>query len=92
MPDSTKPLPEPMLIYRPYFPVLRCVWQGNMSADSFHTPMLLPELPIDEDTELKLPTSPTKKILPRIRMPAEIVHKLRGLSERQPPQIRPSIK
>ena len=33
-----------------------------------------------------------RKGLPRIKLPSEIMHKLRHLSEKHPPQIRPSIR
>ncbi len=71
----------------------RCVWQGEGTLDSSGMPVLLPvDTPIEEDAELRIPPSPSKKHLPRIRLPAEIIHKLRAMSERQSPQVRPSIK
>ena len=71
--------------------IFRCVWQD----ESVHSPgpeaitnvLVIP--PIEEEKEL---SSPAVKSLPRIRMPAEIVSKLRELSGRHPPQTRPSIR
>ena len=50
------------------------------------------QLPIEEDHELNLPGSPRKKYFPRIRLPHEIVQRLRELSGIPTPQMRPSIK
>ena len=45
-----------------------------------------------DDLDLHFPPgSPGTKALPRIRLPTEIVNKLREMSDRRPPQIRPSI-
>ena len=46
----------------------------------------------DSIKESAIPLSPGPKSLPRIRLPTEIRGKLREMADRQPPQIRPSIK
>ena len=83
---------------RPLLCNTRCVWQdetwpGEPVAVSSPAASRGPaELPIEEDSELNLPSSPGLRRLPRIRLPAEIVHRLRAMAERQAPQVRPSIK
>ena len=59
----------------------RCVWQAE--GDSTRS---------DDDRDTPVPASPGPKSLPRIRLPTEITAKLREMSDRQAPQIRPSIK
>ena len=54
----------------------RCVWQAE--GDPLKEPAA--------------PLSPGPKSLPRIRLPMEIIAKLREMADWQPPQIRPSIK
>ncbi len=70
------------------------MWQEEAMTDpsvSFTTPVELP-IAIEEDHELNMPGSPRKKFFPRIRLPCEIVQKLRELSGIPPPTVRPSIK
>ena len=80
-----------MEIYLTFF---RCIWQeeaGSMDFSSTAPPLPAVTLPIEEDTELKLPSSPRKKQFPRIKLPTEIVQKLQNLSGGHAPQMRPSI-
>ncbi len=64
----------------------------NDPSASFTPPVELP-MAIEEEHELSAPPgSPRKNVFPRIRLPCEIVHKLRKLSGIPPPQMRPSIK
>jgi hypothetical protein len=60
----------------------RCVWQHGQSPTA--------ELDIEKDPVI--PSSPRMKCLPRIKMPAEIISKLREMGDCQPLQTRPSIK
>ena len=84
--------------------VVRCVWQtetgpGNPSqkaegetrnpSQKAEGEARNPSQKAEGDGSL---TSPFIKVLPRVRLPADVVAKLRELSELHPPQIRPSIR
>ena len=62
--------------------VVRCVWQTETGAGN-------PSQKAEGEASL---TSPFIKVLPRVRLPADVVAKLRELSQLHPPQIRPSIR
>lgn len=64
----------------------RCVWQSR-SGDRM--------IPVKEITSLNQEDDSDKaktNKLPRIKLPLEIMRKLRQLSMRPPPQLRPSIR
>ncbi|XP_025090246.1 probable E3 ubiquitin-protein ligase HECTD4 isoform X2 [Pomacea canaliculata] len=68
----------------------RCVWQSERGV-TFPPPEEMPLRPHSEDdTDEMLP--PGSPVLPRIKLPAEIMTHLRRLSKRQMPRLRPSIR
>lgn len=76
----------------------RCVWQTDPVKALPQSPSRIRsriEIVIEEDIELQLAEAAedtSKQDLARIKLPTEIMQKLRELSGKVAPQLRPSIR
>ena len=69
----------------------RCVWQSERGV-TLPPPPLEEATPTKEEADTDSTIPPGSPVLPRIKLPAEIMTHLRKLAKRQTLRLRPSIK